>query len=71
MTSEFSFPDMIRAIGSDADYRTALTVRLAARTVGEQTLRQLIAYARGRQTTIGHAMARKVLTDAGVSWEAL
>lgn len=71
MPPEFSFPDMIRAIGSDEDYRTALTVRLAARTVDEETLRQLIAYARIRQTTMGHAMARKVLTDAGVSWEAL
>jgi len=34
-------------------------------------LKALIAYARSRQTTMGQAMARKVLTDAGISWEAL
>ena len=71
MTTELSFPEMIRAIGSDPDYRTALAARLAARTVDEETMGQLIAYARSRQTTVGQAMARKVLTDAGVSWEAL
>ena len=62
---------MIRAITSDPDYRAALTLRLQARSVDEDTMRQLIAYARSRQTTMGQAMARKVLTDAGVSWEAL
>ena len=71
MTLDLSFPEMIRAIRSNPDYRSALTARLAARTVDEETMRQLIAYARGRQTTMGQAMARKVLTDAGVSWEAL
>ena len=66
-----TFPEMIRAISTDPEYRTALTARLAARTVEADTMRQLIAYARGRQTTMAQAMARKVLTDAGVSWEAL
>ena len=38
---------------------------------GATPLERLIAYARGRQSTLGQAMARKVLTDAGVSWESL
>ena len=71
MTADPDFPEMIRAMVSDPAYRAALTARLAARAVDEETLRQLIAYARGRQTTMGQAMARKVLTDAGVSWEAV
>lgn len=66
-----SFAEMIRALASDPAYRLALTASLASRTVDEALLNQLIAYARGRQTTLGQAMARRVLTDAGVSWEAL
>ena len=56
---------------TDPVYRLALTERLAARTIDDETLKALIAYARSRQTTMGQAMARKVLTDAGISWEAL
>ena len=66
-----TFADLTRALVDDAAFRQTLTQQLAARTVDEDILRQLIAYARGRQTTIGQAMARRVLTDAGVSWEAL
>ena len=68
---ESNLPEMIRAITADPDYRRALPLRLQARSVDEDTMRQLIAYARSRQTTMGQAMARKILTDAGVSWEAL
>ena len=71
MTEGTSFAEIARALGTDPEYRNALTARLAARAVDEDTVRQLIAYARNRQTTIGHAMARRVLTDAGISWEAL
>lgn len=66
-----TFVELTRALVDDPEYRQALTKDLAARTVDADTLRQLIAYARGRQTTMGQAVARRVLTDAGVSWEAL
>ena len=71
MTLAGSFPDIARALVEDPDYRRTLTEQLSARAVPEDILRQLIAYARSRQATMGEAMARKVLTDAGVSWEAL
>jgi hypothetical protein len=71
MTGPASFPEIARALVEDASYRQTLTSQLAARTVPEDVLRQLIAYARSRHTTMGQAMARRVLTDAGVSWEAL
>ena len=71
MTPPTSFPEIARALVEDPDYRRKLTQQLSARTVPEDMLRQLIAYARSRETTIGQAMARRVLTDAGVSWEAL
>lgn len=66
-----TFADIVRALVDDDDYRRTLTRQLAARTVDEDVTRQLIAYARSRETTMGQAMARRVLTDAGVSWEAL
>ena len=66
-----SFAEIVRALAEDLEFRQALTARLAARTVDADTLDRLIAYARSRQATMGQAMARKVLTDAGVSWEAL
>jgi hypothetical protein len=66
-----TFADMTRALADDAAFRETLTRQLAARSVDEDVLRQLIAYARSRQSTLGQAMARRVLTDAGVSWEAL
>ena len=66
-----SFPEMTRALAADPEYRKTLTAMLQARTVDPETMERLIAYARSRQTTMGQAMARKVLTDAGVSWESL
>jgi hypothetical protein len=71
MSEAASFAELTRALANDPEYRQALTKQLAARSVDEETLRQLIAYARGRQSTLGQAMARRVLTDAGVSWEAV
>jgi hypothetical protein len=71
MTLPASFPEIVRGLTEDPDYRRTLTHQLSERTVPEDILRQLIAYARSRQTTMGQAMARSVLTDAGVSWEAL
>jgi len=71
MSEDMPFAEIVRGLATDPAYRLALTGRLAARTVDPETLQALIAYARSRQTTMGQAMARKVLTDAGVSWEAL
>ena len=65
-----SFANIVRRLAEDPAYRAELTTRLARRAVEEGILQQLINYARSRQSTMGHAMARKVLTDAGVSWEA-
>jgi hypothetical protein len=63
--------DIARQLTTDPDYRQALAREIAERTVDHDILRQLIAFARNRQSTLEAAMARKVLTDAGVSWEAL
>jgi hypothetical protein len=71
MEQERSLAEIIRALTTDSAYRSALTERLAARTVDQESVRELIAFARSRQATMGQAMARKVLTDAGISWEAL
>ena len=71
MSEGRSFAEIARALVEDPEYRKALTARLQARTVDAETMDRLIAYARSRQTTMGQAMARKVLTDAGVSWESL
>ena len=71
MAPPVSFAEIARGIEQDPEYRQALTRQLASRTIDEDTLRQLIAYARSRQTTRGQALARRVLTEAGVSWEAL
>jgi hypothetical protein len=71
MDGRAQFAELTRALVADPAYRAALTQELAARTVDSELLRRLIEYARSRQTTIGQALARKVLTDAGVSWEAL
>jgi hypothetical protein len=66
-----SISDILRQLTADTQYRQALTTQIAERTLDPVMLRQLIAYARNRQTTLEAALARKVLTDAGVSWEAL
>ncbi len=71
MSDEKPFAEIVRALAQDPDYRQALTSRLQTRNVDPDTVEHLIAYARSRQTTMGQAMARKVLTDAGVSWESL
>jgi hypothetical protein len=71
MSEITTFSAIVRGLATDPEYRRALTARLAARTIDPETLQALIAYARSRPTTMGQAMARKVLTDAGVSWEAL
>ena len=71
MNSPDSFSEITRALAADPEYRKTLTARLQARSVDPETLERLIAYARNRQSTLGQAMARKVLTDAGVSWESL
>lgn len=71
MNEPATFADITRLLTTDPEYRQALTSRVAARSVDADLLRQLIAYARNRQATLGSAMARKVLTDAGVSWEAV
>jgi hypothetical protein len=70
MPEEASFAEMVRGLAEDQAYRDGLTRRLQARSVDPVLLDRLVAYARSRQTTMGQAMARKVLTDAGVSWEA-
>ena len=69
--ADSSISDILRQLTTDAQYRQALTSQIAERTVDPDILRQLIASARSRQATLESAMARKVLTDAGVSWEAL
>jgi hypothetical protein len=69
--SRTAFAEITRALAADPEFRRTFTAQLAARTVDEQTMGQLIAYARSRQATLGQAAARQVLTDAGVSWESL
>jgi hypothetical protein len=71
MSDEQSPAQIARALAEDPLYRETLTKRLTARTVDERTLRELIAYARSRSATMGPAMVRRVLTEAGVSWEAV
>jgi hypothetical protein len=71
MSEQMSFAEMVRTLAEDPAYRDTLTRRLQARSVDPVMVDQLVAYARGRQTTMGQAMARKVLTEAGVSWEAV
>ncbi len=65
------FSEIVRSLAENPEYRQALTARLQARTVDADTMDRLIAYARGRQATMGQAMVRQALTDAGVSWESL
>jgi len=55
----------------DPGYVKALTERIAARTEDPEVIEKLVAYARSRQATKGQAIARRILTDAGVSWESL
>ena len=68
---ERSLAAIVRAIGEDPGYRADLLARLQARTVEAGVVEQLVGYARGRQSTPGQARARKLLTDAGISWVAV
>jgi hypothetical protein len=69
--TDSSISDILRQLTVDTQYRQALTNQIAERTLDPVILRQLIAHARNRQSTLEAALARQVLTDAGVSWEAL
>ncbi|MGB7220611.1 MAG: hypothetical protein WBD07_17565 [Vicinamibacterales bacterium] len=71
MNEPEAFSEAIRSLIANPGYVKALTQQIEARTADPRLVQQLIAYARSREVTAGHAMARKVLTEAGVSWEAL
>ena len=71
MGGAVSFAEIVRGMSEDPAVRVAITAQIAARTIDQDTLQRLIAFARSRQATKGQAIVRKVLTDAGVSWEAL
>jgi hypothetical protein len=71
MTGSPSMAEIARALVEDPAYVALLTARIAARTEDRDVIDRLIAYARSRQATRGQAIARRVLTDAGVSWESL
>ncbi|HET6960281.1 MAG TPA: hypothetical protein VFI56_27010 [Vicinamibacterales bacterium] len=71
MTDPPKLETMIARLTRDPAYRMELTAQLSARTLDPETIDRLILYARGRDSTLAKAMVRKVLTDAGVSWEAL
>jgi len=71
MIEQAAFEAVLRHLNEDPTYRIVLTEQITGRTVDPDLLDRLIIYARSRQATIGQAMARQVLTDAGVSWEAL
>jgi hypothetical protein len=66
-----SIREVARRLVEDAEYRRVLTEQIEARTADQDLVRRLVAYARERQVTTGHAVARQVLTVAGVSWEAV
>jgi hypothetical protein len=61
---------MVWSLVGNPEYVQALK-QIEARTVDPKVAQGLVAYARSRQVTAGHAMVRKVLTEAGVSWEAV
>jgi hypothetical protein len=63
--------EMVRSLVGNPEYVQALKQQIEARTVDPKVVQGLVAYARSRQVTAGHAMVRKVLTEAGVSWEAV
>ena len=69
MSGSLPISEIVRLLVKDPEYVKALTRRIEARTEDREIVERLIAYARARQATQGHAIARKILTDAGVSWE--
>jgi hypothetical protein len=71
MTGSPSMAEIARALVEDPAYVASLTERIASRTEDSAVIERLVAYARSRQVTRGQAIARRVLTDAGVSWESL
>ena len=66
-----SVAEIVRSLVADPEYVRLLTARIAARTERQDIIERPIAYARERQATSGRAIVRRLLTDAGVSWEAL
>ena len=71
MPDVVSIRELARRLREDAEYRRVLTQQIEARTADQDLVRRLVAYARERQATAGHAVTRQILTEAGVSWEAL
>lgn len=65
-----SIAAIVRNLVEDPEYLADLGARVAARTEDPRTLDALVRYARERQVSSGHALVRRLLTDAGVSWEA-
>jgi hypothetical protein len=63
--------EVVRLLAEDPDYARGLTERIAARTEPGDLIERLVAYARSRQVSSGQARVRRILTDAGVSWESL
>jgi hypothetical protein len=63
--------DLVRQLLSEPDFARVLTDRIASRTEPAESIARLVAYARSRQVSSGQAKVRRVLTDAGVSWEAI
>jgi hypothetical protein len=66
-----SIAEIARALAENPEYVIALTKRIAARTEDPIVVDRLVAYARERQISSAHAIARHLLTEAGVSWEAI
>jgi hypothetical protein len=66
-----SLADVVRSLVESPDYRKALTEAIEARTADRQLVERLVAFAGSREVSAGHAVVRRVLTEAGVSWEAL
>jgi hypothetical protein len=71
MSDGVSIREFARRLVEDVEYRRVVTEQIEARTADQDLVRRLVAYARERQATTGHAVARQVLTTAGVSWEAV
>jgi hypothetical protein len=63
--------DTLKTLVRDPEFRAAFTAQLESRAVDAGFIERLVRFARERQATSEHAMARRVLTDAGISWESL
>ena len=71
MSREDDILEIVRIAMGGQEARRELTERISTRTEDARTIEGLVTFARQRQTTSAHAFVRKMLTDAGVSWEAL